>query len=183
MRTFLATTLSAACLLLALGRTARAGPGSDPRGPSPAPAAPPPTWRWQAVPVYEDVEVPVTERRKKPLVRIRFVPRYEVIVEPVYGERRVPVVKRVVDPATGAARDVVVGERTVRVVAHERRRRHLVRYDPVEVPIGCTWETVTTGTRKVHVLKGWRWARVLVADTPTGSPAAATLDDGAAATR
>lgn len=85
----------------------------------------------RAIPVYEEVEVPVCERRPEPRVAIRFIPEYEEVVETVRGD----------------------GGRT-----RERRCRRFVGYRPEEIPIGCGWKTEVTGTETVRRLVGWRWA-------------------------
>jgi hypothetical protein len=75
----------------------------------------------RAVPVYEEVEVPVCERRPRERVAIRFVPKYEEAKEGKTG-------------------------------------RCFVGYAPEEIPIGCEWTRVQTGTKTIRRLQGWRWA-------------------------
>jgi hypothetical protein len=96
----------------------------------------------RAIPVYEEVEVPVCERRPEPRVAIRFIPKYEIHVDPALGEGRGPRCE---------------GE-DVQGRVGEKRRRVFVGYEPEEVPIGCSWKTVQTGTETIRRLKGWRWA-------------------------
>lgn len=115
--THLAGRLSLTALLTGLLAACAGSPARDP-------------YR-RAIPVYEEVEVPIVERRPEPRVALRFIPQYEEVVEPVVGD----------------------GGRV-----RERRCRRFVGYEPVEIPIGCGWKRVETGSETVRRLVGWRWA-------------------------
>jgi hypothetical protein len=126
--------------------------------------------RQVCVPVYEDVEVPVHERRcvtlyremqvptydwvEVPVTTCRRVPVYEDVEVPVYERRCVPVTEEVCDPRTGETVTVTCGMRVEVVENGTRTQRCFQGWRTEEVPCGTRRVRQRTGTETVRVACG-----------------------------
>lgn len=142
---------------------------------SPPPSAPPrpivtrrsatcpPVIRLKRVPVYEEIEVPVTERRTVLRYREIQVPVFKNRRVPVYGTRRVPVYESSCVLRLGAVlvpRFELVrcqtGWREERWLRGERIERVRCGVRPQVVCDGVEEREVRTGVRTQRRLVGWR---------------------------
>lgn len=163
------------CLLLvALVAGACAGkPATGPSRNQMVGAAAPPDgpWQWQRVPIVEEVEIPVCERKRENTPQIRFVPQYEEVEETVWKNVRVPLTQERCDPCTGEVKQIVYGYTNTRVESGTRKKRVFKGYEPEERPGFCFWRNEQVDTRTETRVTGWRWERVPIAPCP---PAATT---------
>ncbi len=129
-----------------------------PRADGPGPGG---RWRWERVPIVEEVERPVCERKAKATQMIRFVPQYEEVEEEIWLNRRVPLQQEVCDPLTGTVRKATYGHTWTRVPAGTRKVRVFKGYEPEARDSGfCYYENEQTGTETRSTIQGWRWEQV-----------------------
>lgn len=158
-------TRAALILLVLLPLLVACSGERPPRADGPGPGG---RWRWERVPIVEEVERPVFERKATATQVIRFVPQYEVVDEEVWLNRRVPLQQEVCDPFTGRTQKATYGHTWTRVPAGTRKVRVFKGYEPEARDSGfCYYENEQTGTETRSTIQGWRWEQV-----PCDPPAA-----------